>query len=65
MLNSSLTIIEYKGGIYVTNDDSKEKNVVGVLWANNGGDNALFLMSVDKREQRHTSLLITLDGFII
>lgn len=48
-----MLIIEYKGAVYATNDDSKEKNTVGVLWANNGGDNALFLMAVDKKTNEH------------
>ena len=44
-----MLVIEYKGDAYATNDDSKEKNLVGELWANNGGDRALFLMAVDKK----------------
>lgn len=42
-------VIEYKGDAYASNDDSKEKNLVGELWAENGGDKALFLMAVDKK----------------
>ena len=44
-----MLVVEYKGDAYATNDDSKEKNLVGELWANSGGDNALFLMAVDKK----------------
>ena len=44
-----MLVLEYKGDAYATNDDSKEKNLVGELWANNGGDKALFLMAVDKK----------------
>ncbi|MEY8199656.1 MAG: restriction endonuclease subunit R, partial [Colwellia sp.] len=46
-------VIEYKGDAYATNDDSKEKNLIGELWAKNGGDNALFLMAVDKKTDPH------------
>ncbi len=42
-------VIEYKGDAYATNDDSKEKNLVGQLWADHGGDKALFLMAVNKK----------------
>ena len=35
-----------------TNDDSKEKNLVGELWAKSGGDNTLFLMAFDKKTDR-------------
>jgi type III restriction enzyme len=44
-----MLVLEYKGDAYATNDDSKEKNLVGELWANSGGDKALFLMAVDKK----------------
>lgn len=44
-----MLVVEYKGDAYATNDDSKEKNLVGELWANSGGDKALFIMAVDKR----------------
>ncbi len=42
-------VVEYKGDAYATNDDSKEKNLVGELWAEHGGEKALFLMAVDKK----------------
>lgn len=44
-----MLVIEYKGDVYATNDDSKEKSLIGELWANNGGENTLFLMAVDKK----------------
>jgi type III restriction enzyme len=47
-----MLVVEYKGDAYATNDDSKEKNLVGELWAKNGGDNTLFLMAVDKKTDR-------------
>jgi type III restriction enzyme len=48
-----MLVVEYKGAAYATNDDSKEKNLVGELWAENGGDNYLFLMAVDKKIDPH------------
>lgn len=48
-----MLVVEYKGAAYATNDDSKEKNLVGELWAENGGDNYLFLMAVDKKTDPH------------
>jgi len=32
-----MLVIEYKGDAYATNDDSKEKNLIGELWAKHGG----------------------------
>ena len=42
-------VIEYKGAPYFTNDDSKEKRLVGDLWAERSGGTCLFLM-IEKRE---------------
>lgn len=60
-------VVEYKGDAYATNDDSKEKNLVGELWAAHGGEKALFLMAVDKKtdpegRDTRTQLLDTIDG---
>ena len=44
-------VVEYKGEVYKTNDDSREKNNIGKLWAEKGGDNYLFLMAVERDEQ--------------
>ncbi|MBL1260346.1 MAG: DEAD/DEAH box helicase family protein [Thiotrichaceae bacterium] len=44
-------VIEYKGEVYKTNDDSREKNNVGKLWAEKGGDDYLFLMAVNQDDQ--------------
>lgn len=41
-----LLVVEHKGGIYATNDDSKEKCTVGALWEEKSGGKALFLMTV-------------------
>ncbi|MDP3837651.1 MAG: hypothetical protein Q8Q54_01880 [Methylococcales bacterium] len=41
-----LLVVEYKGDMLVTNDDSREKNAVGDLWAKKSGGRCLFLMAV-------------------
>jgi type III restriction enzyme len=39
-----ILVIEYKGEPYATNDDSKEKRLIGDLWAERSGGKGLFLM---------------------
>jgi type III restriction enzyme len=39
-------VLEHKGKVYATNDDSKEKCNVGDLWEEKSAGNALFLMTV-------------------
>lgn len=41
-------VVEYKGKVYETNDDSAEKRLVGDLWAKQSKGNCLFLMAVKK-----------------
>jgi type III restriction enzyme len=41
-----ILVVEHKGEIYATNDDSKEKCNVGALWEERSGGKALFLMTV-------------------
>ena len=41
-----LLVVEYKGDMLVTNDDSREKNAVSDLWAKKSGGRCLFLMAV-------------------
>ncbi len=43
-------VVEYKGEPYKTNDDSKEKKLVGELWERLCGGKGLFLMAVDRDE---------------
>ncbi|MDO9530769.1 MAG: hypothetical protein Q7O12_01385 [Deltaproteobacteria bacterium] len=57
-------VIEYKGKVYATNDDSKEKRNIGELWAEKSGGRGLFLMAEKQnsqgqglREQIATALL--------
>lgn len=37
-----MLVVEYKGDTYPTNDDFKEKNLAGELWAKHGGDKAQY-----------------------
>ena len=41
-----MLVVEYKGEAYKSNDDSKEKNAVGQLWASKSNGQCLFLMAV-------------------
>lgn len=41
-------VVEYKGKVYATNDDSREKRAVGELWAKKSGGQCLFLMAEKK-----------------
>lgn len=43
-----LLVVEYKGEGYFSNDDSKEKNALGELWANRSGGACLFVMPTDR-----------------
>ncbi|HBF31519.1 DEAD/DEAH box helicase family protein [Rhizobium sp.] len=45
-------VVEYKGMPYITNDDSKEKRLVGELWANRSDGSCLFLMIENKEFSR-------------
>jgi type III restriction enzyme len=44
-------VVEYKGKIYMTNDDSKEKRNLGELWEEKSQGKGLFLMA-EKRDTR-------------
>jgi type III restriction enzyme len=48
LVDGRLLVVEYKGEVYKTNDDSREKNLVGECWANKSGGKCLFLMAVAK-----------------
>ena len=49
-----LLVVEYKGAVYATNDDSKEKRNIGELWAAKSGGKGLFLMAEKKNAQGKT-----------
>jgi type III restriction enzyme len=42
-------VVEHKGKVYATNDDSKEKCNVGDLWEETSSGKALFLMTVEDK----------------
>ncbi len=45
-------VIEYKGAPYFTNDDSKEKRLVGDLWADRSAGKGVFMMIENKEFAR-------------
>lgn len=48
--DGTFAAIEYKGEGYKTNDDSKEKNLVGKIWADKSDGICKFLMAVERDE---------------
>lgn len=48
LTDGRILVVEYKGEPYKTNDDSKEKRMVGELWERLSGGKGLFLMAVEK-----------------
>lgn len=55
LIDGRLLVIEYKGEVYKTNDDSREKKLVGQCWADKGGDKCLFLFAVKDDAGRNVS----------
>ena len=49
LTDGRILVVEHKGKIYATNDDSKEKFNVGFLWEDKSDGRALFLMTVIER----------------
>ena len=49
LTDGRILVLEHKGKIYATNDDSKEKCNVGALWEEKSDGRALFLMTVVER----------------
>jgi type III restriction enzyme len=41
-----LLVVEYKGDMLATNDDSREKNAAGEYWSNKNAGKCLFVMAV-------------------
>lgn len=67
LTDGRMLVVEYKGDAYATNDDSKEKNLIGELWASKSNGKALFLMAVDKKTDPHgrdprTQILTAIEG---
>ncbi len=46
LTDGRLLVVEHKGKVYATNDDSKEKANIGALWEQQSAGKALFLMTV-------------------
>lgn len=51
--DGTFAAVEYKGEGYKTNDDSKEKNLVGELWAAESGGLCKFLMATKNSDERN------------
>lgn len=51
LLDGRLLVVEYKGKVYATNDDSREKRAVGELWAKKSAGQCLFLMAEKRNSQ--------------
>jgi type III restriction enzyme len=51
LTDGRLLVVEYKGKQLATNDDSREKNIVGELWAKKSNGQCLFLMAELKNSQ--------------
>ena len=65
-LDGRLLVVEYKGKDYASNDDSKEKKILGEVWAKGGGGRALFLMALKKDERGrnvHEQIRGTIEGW--
>lgn len=46
-----LLVVEYKGEVYISNDDSTEKRAIGNKWAEMSNDKCLFLMAEKQDKQ--------------
>jgi type III restriction enzyme len=65
-LDGRLLVVEYKGKDYASNDDSKEKKILGEVWAKGSGGRALFLMALKKDERGrnvHEQIRGTIEGW--
>ena len=51
LVDGRLLVVEYKGKQLATNDDSREKDLVGELWARKSNGQCLFLMAELKNSQ--------------
>ena len=60
--DGTFAAIEYKGEGYKTNDDSKEKNLVGEIWADKSDGICKFLMAV-KRDETGSDLSTQINEF--
>jgi type III restriction enzyme len=52
LVDGRVLVVEHKGEIYATNDDSKEKCNIGALWEEKSYGKALFLMTVVEKGKK-------------
>lgn len=50
LVDGRVLVVEYKGEVYKTNDDSREKKQVGEQWEKSSGGRCLFLFAVAEDE---------------
>ena len=62
--NGTFAAVEYKGADRKTNDDSREKKLLGELWANKSGGLCKFIMAVAK-DERGRDLSVQLNEFFL
>ncbi len=62
--DGTFAAVEYKGEVYKTNDDSREKKLLGELWANESGGLCKFIMAV-KCDDCGRDVSIQLNEFFI
>ena len=48
LIDGRILVVEYKGSHLVSNDDSKEKRLIGETWAKLSGGHCLFIMVTEK-----------------
>ena len=51
LTDGRILVVEHKGKVYATNDDSKEKCNIGDLWEEKSDGKALFLMTVLEKDK--------------
>lgn len=51
LTDGRVLVVEYKGEVYKTNDDSREKNQVGYQWQESCAERFMFLFAVQEDEQ--------------
>ncbi|MCX8516738.1 MAG: hypothetical protein ORN29_01440 [Rhodoferax sp.] len=51
LTDGRLLVVEYKSEPYKTNDDSREKMLVGLQWEKSSVGHCLFLFAVERDEQ--------------
>ena len=52
LIDGRTLVVEHKGEVYATNDDSKEKRNIGGLWEEKSNGKALFLMTVVEKGKK-------------